>query len=44
MSGYADDALLARVSGTSAAFLAKPFTPDALATSVRAVLDRPGLG
>ena len=39
MSGYADDALLARVSGTTAAFLAKPFAPDALATSVRAVLD-----
>ena len=40
MSGYADDALLSGVSGTTAAFLAKPFTPDALATSVRAVLDQ----
>ncbi|MGO9714460.1 MAG: ATP-binding protein [Polyangiaceae bacterium] len=38
MSGYADDALLARVRGASAAFLAKPFTPDALAARVREVL------
>jgi CheY-like chemotaxis protein len=39
MSGYADDALLAGVRGSSAAFLAKPFTPDALARKVREVLD-----
>lgn len=39
MSGYADDALLTRVRGTSAAFLAKPFAPDGLARKVREVLD-----
>ncbi len=39
MSGYADDALLTRVRGASAAFLAKPFAPDALAKKVREVLD-----
>jgi two-component system cell cycle sensor histidine kinase/response regulator CckA len=39
MSGYADDALLTRVRGTTGAFLPKPFTPDALAKKVREVLD-----
>jgi signal transduction histidine kinase/CheY-like chemotaxis protein/predicted hydrocarbon binding protein len=43
MSGYADDALLQRARGASAgdgaSFLAKPFTPDALAKKVREVLD-----
>jgi CheY-like chemotaxis protein len=38
MSGYADDALLTRARGSSGAFIAKPFTPDALATKVREVL------
>jgi CheY-like chemotaxis protein len=41
VSGYADDALLTRVRGTSGAFLAKPFTPDALGKKVREVLDGP---
>ena len=41
MSGYADDALLTRVRGEAAAFLAKPFTPDVLAKKVREVLDAP---
>jgi CheY-like chemotaxis protein len=41
MSGYADDALLEGVRGSSSAFLAKPFTPDALARKVREVLDAP---
>jgi two-component system cell cycle sensor histidine kinase/response regulator CckA len=39
VSGYADDALLTRVRGASAAFLAKPFTPDALAKKLRETLD-----
>jgi two-component system cell cycle sensor histidine kinase/response regulator CckA len=39
MSGYADDAMLTRVRGASAAFLAKPFSPDTLARKVREVLE-----
>jgi DNA-binding NtrC family response regulator len=39
MSGYADDALLTRVRGASGSFLAKPFSPDALARKIREVLD-----
>jgi CheY-like chemotaxis protein len=40
MSGYANDALLQHgVSQGSRTFLEKPFTPDALATKVREVLE-----
>jgi two-component system cell cycle sensor histidine kinase/response regulator CckA len=40
MSGYSDDALIRRgVVEQGAAFLQKPFTPDALAHKVREVLD-----
>jgi two-component system cell cycle sensor histidine kinase/response regulator CckA len=40
MSGYSDDALIRRgVVPQSAAFLQKPFMPDALAHKVRVVLD-----
>lgn len=42
MSGYTDDSLLRRgVLGPEAAFLSKPFTPQAIACKVREVLDRP---
>ena len=42
VSGYTDDAVVRRgVSQTEIAFLAKPFTPAALAEKVRAVLDGP---
>jgi len=41
-SGYTDDLVLARgVSGRETAFIAKPFTPDSLARSVRRTLDAP---
>jgi two-component system, cell cycle sensor histidine kinase and response regulator CckA len=40
MSGYSDDALIRRGAiEQGAAFLQKPFTPEALAHKVRAVLD-----
>ena len=40
MSGYTEDEVLHRgVSTEALAFIAKPFTPDALAARVRAVLD-----
>ena len=40
MSGYTEDEVLHRGISTEAlAFIAKPFTPDALAARVRAVLD-----
>jgi two-component system cell cycle sensor histidine kinase/response regulator CckA len=39
VSGYADEALVpSGFLSTGAAFLRKPFTPDALARKVRAVL------
>jgi CheY-like chemotaxis protein len=42
MSGYTDDAIVRRgVLSPDAAFLQKPFTPDALARRVREVLDQP---
>jgi two-component system cell cycle sensor histidine kinase/response regulator CckA len=42
MSGYTDDAIVHHgMPGSSAAFLQKPFTPDALAHKVREVLDSP---
>jgi len=41
MSGYADDTIIKHGPlGPGAAFLQKPFTPDGLARTVRAVLDR----
>ena len=40
ISGYTDEAVVHHgISETSAAFLQKPFLPDALARKVRAVLD-----
>ncbi|HJU06177.1 MAG TPA: response regulator [Nitrospiraceae bacterium] len=42
MSGYADDALLNHgVSGSEADFLPKPFTPDQLEHTIRAILGTP---
>jgi PAS domain S-box-containing protein len=42
MSGYTDDAIVKHgVLGAGIAFIAKPFTPDALAAKVRAVLESP---
>jgi CheY-like chemotaxis protein len=42
MSGYTNDAALRdRVSQAASAFLPKPFTPQELASKVRAVLDEP---
>jgi CheY-like chemotaxis protein len=42
MSGYTEDEVLHRgVSAEAMAFLAKPFTPEALVARVRAVLDAP---
>jgi two-component system, cell cycle sensor histidine kinase and response regulator CckA len=41
-SGYADDGLLRnRAASESIAFLQKPYTPEALLSIVRAVLDAP---
>jgi CheY-like chemotaxis protein len=40
MTGYADQAPEADASGTAPFVLAKPFHPDALAATVRSVLDR----
>ena len=39
MSGYTDDQVLVQHAAAVPAFLQKPFTPDALARTVRAVLD-----
>jgi FixJ family two-component response regulator len=40
ISGYADDTVLQHdVLGSEVSFMQKPFTPDALARKVRAVLD-----
>jgi CheY-like chemotaxis protein len=40
MSGYTDDAIVRHgVRGSGIAFIAKPFTPDALADKVREILD-----
>jgi Response regulator containing CheY-like receiver, AAA-type ATPase, and DNA-binding domains len=40
MSGYADEAIVQQgVLESGAAYLQKPFTPDALASKVREVLD-----
>ncbi|HET7876843.1 MAG TPA: ATP-binding protein [Methylomirabilota bacterium] len=45
MSGYTDDAIVRHgVLGAGMAFLSKPFTPDALATKVREVLDGAPVG
>ncbi len=42
MSGYTEDEVLHRgVSAEAMAFLPKPFTPETLASRVRAVLDAP---
>jgi CheY-like chemotaxis protein len=42
MSGYTNDEIVRRgVLGGGTAFLQKPFTPDQLVRSIRAVLDRP---
>jgi CheY-like chemotaxis protein len=43
MSGYADDTIVQQgVLETGAAYLQKPFTPDALASKIREVLDTSG--
>ena len=39
MSGYTDDQVLVQDAAAVPAFLQKPFTPDVLARTVRAVLD-----
>jgi two-component system, cell cycle sensor histidine kinase and response regulator CckA len=39
MSGYTDEQVLVHDAGAMPAFLQKPFTPDVLARTVRAVLD-----
>ncbi len=45
MSGYTDDAIVRHgVLDAGIAFIAKPFTPDALAAKVREVLDTPVRG
>jgi len=42
MSGYTDDAVLQHgILESTAAYLQKPLTPEALARKVRAVLDGP---
>ena len=42
MSGYTDEAIVRHgILDAGAAFLEKPFTPDALASKVRQVLDQP---
>jgi hypothetical protein len=43
MSGYADDTIVQQgVLEVGAAYLQKPFTPDALASKIREVLDKDG--
>lgn len=42
LSGYTDTVVRQEVLEKEAAFLHKPFTPDALARKVRDVLDQPG--
>ena len=39
MSGYSDDQVLVQDAAAAPSFLQKPFTPDVLARTVRAVLD-----
>jgi DNA-binding NtrC family response regulator len=41
MSGYTDDVVSRKLSGSGAAFLQKPFTPDVLTRKVREVLTLP---
>ena len=41
LSGYAGDSALRRDLSAEKAFLAKPFTPEALARKVREILDTP---
>jgi two-component system, cell cycle sensor histidine kinase and response regulator CckA len=41
VSGYPDDTVLPEGVGPGAAYLSKPFTPDALTSKVRELLDAP---